>query len=470
MQGHVPAARRRDADEGQGRPAGAAARLRHDPARGDRGGRAARARTSAWPPTSGAARASPSCAATASTPSAGTCCIRPRRRGVSYVEQCLAGRPGGPGDRRDRLHAGVRRPDPALSWPRRYRVLGTDGFGRSDYRAQAARLLRGRPALRRRSPRWASWPTRARLPAAVAADAITKYGIDPEKPAPAPGLSIRSTSMEEADRHDSSNRGQGSRHRRLQGRPDHRDPRASPATRSTPRTRWSRWSPTRRPWTCRPRPAGTVAEVLVKVGDRVSEGTPILLLTPRRRRAEQPTAVAGRAAGARPPRQHPPHRHPPAAARPRAAGIGDPGRRCMPARRVRRTGARARRRPGRGQGHRREGPDHQGRRAGLPARARPSPLPQRPRRRGRHRASRRSRRRTSPSSGPIETKPLSRIKSSPGRSCTAPGSTSRTSRTTTRPTSPSWTPTARNSTPPPRRERLPGHAAGVPDEGQRARR
>ncbi len=48
--------------------------------------------------------------------------------------QCLDGR-AGPGDRRDRLHASVRRPDPRLV-PGRYRVLGTDGFGRSDYRAK----------------------------------------------------------------------------------------------------------------------------------------------------------------------------------------------------------------------------------------------------------------------------------------------------------------------------------------------
>ena len=34
----------------------------------------------------------------------------------------------------DRLHAGLRRPDPSLSCRGRYRVLGTDGFGRSDYR------------------------------------------------------------------------------------------------------------------------------------------------------------------------------------------------------------------------------------------------------------------------------------------------------------------------------------------------
>ena len=50
----------------------------------------------------------------------------------SWVEQCLAGRQRA-GGRRHRLHPALRRADPALR-ARRYRVLGTDGFGRSDYR------------------------------------------------------------------------------------------------------------------------------------------------------------------------------------------------------------------------------------------------------------------------------------------------------------------------------------------------
>ena len=44
----------------------------------------------------------------------------------------------GPGDRGERLHEDLRRPDPARSCrkDRVYRVLGTDGFGRSDSRAK----------------------------------------------------------------------------------------------------------------------------------------------------------------------------------------------------------------------------------------------------------------------------------------------------------------------------------------------
>ena len=118
--------------------------------------------TSASPPTSGASPASPSCAATASPPSAGTGCTRPRSRAPPYVEELLGGARG-PGRRRDRLHAARSPTDPRRSCRGRYSVLGTDGFGRSDYRAHAAPLLRGRPPPRRASPRSTRWPTTATI-------------------------------------------------------------------------------------------------------------------------------------------------------------------------------------------------------------------------------------------------------------------------------------------------------------------
>ena len=68
--------------------------------------------------------------------------------------------------------------------PRRYRVLGTDGFGRSDYRKK----------LRHFFEVDRHWVTLAALeslaeegavPAAKVAEAIKKYGIDPDKPNPA---------------------------------------------------------------------------------------------------------------------------------------------------------------------------------------------------------------------------------------------------------------------------------------------
>ena len=67
--------------------------------------------------------------------------------------------------------------------PRRYVVLGTDGFGRSDTREK----------LRHFFEVDRHWVTVAALkaladdgalPAKTVADAIAKYGIDPAKPAP----------------------------------------------------------------------------------------------------------------------------------------------------------------------------------------------------------------------------------------------------------------------------------------------
>jgi len=67
--------------------------------------------------------------------------------------------------------------------PNRYRVLGTDGFGRSDYRKKLRHFFEVDrhfvvvAALRALADEEA-------VPASVVADAIKKYGIDPEKPDP----------------------------------------------------------------------------------------------------------------------------------------------------------------------------------------------------------------------------------------------------------------------------------------------
>jgi pyruvate dehydrogenase E1 component len=67
--------------------------------------------------------------------------------------------------------------------PRRYLVLGTDGFGRSDTRERLRRFFEvdryyvAVAALKALSDEGA-------IPAAKVADAIAKYGIDPKKPAP----------------------------------------------------------------------------------------------------------------------------------------------------------------------------------------------------------------------------------------------------------------------------------------------
>ena len=163
--------------------AGAAAGQRHDPARGHRGGRPAGARTAASPPTSGACPASPSCARDGDRRRALEPAAPDRDAAPEPMSrQCLAGRSGPVVASTDymRLFADQIRP----YVPRRYQVLGTDGFGRSDYRTQAAPLLRGRPPLGRPSRRSRRWPTEGAGRAQVVAEAIAKYGIDPDKPNP----------------------------------------------------------------------------------------------------------------------------------------------------------------------------------------------------------------------------------------------------------------------------------------------
>jgi pyruvate dehydrogenase E1 component len=101
---------------------------------------------------------------------------------TSYVEQCLAGRDGPVVASTDYMKAfadGIR---PFV--PGRYKVLGTDGFGRSDYR----RHLRDFFEIDRRYVALAALEALAqdgRIERKVAADAIQKFGIDPEKPNPA---------------------------------------------------------------------------------------------------------------------------------------------------------------------------------------------------------------------------------------------------------------------------------------------
>ena len=93
-----------------------------------------------------------SCTATATRASAGTCCIRARRRACRTSTQCLKDAPGVLVAASDYVKALPRRRSTA-GCRGRCAALGTDGFGRSEGRAGAARLLRGRRALRRRWPR-----------------------------------------------------------------------------------------------------------------------------------------------------------------------------------------------------------------------------------------------------------------------------------------------------------------------------
>ena len=68
--------------------------------------------------------------------------------------------------------------------PGAYKVLGTDGFGRSDYRRELRRFFE----VDRHFVALAALQALAQegaVPAETVAKAITRYDIDPEKPNPA---------------------------------------------------------------------------------------------------------------------------------------------------------------------------------------------------------------------------------------------------------------------------------------------
>jgi pyruvate dehydrogenase E1 component len=99
----------------------------------------------------------------------------------SYVETCLGQRRGPVIAATDYMKAFADQIRPFV--PRRYRVLGTDGFGRSDYRKKLRHFFE----VDRHFVAVAALRTLAEeeaVPASVVADAIKKYGIDPEKPDP----------------------------------------------------------------------------------------------------------------------------------------------------------------------------------------------------------------------------------------------------------------------------------------------
>jgi pyruvate dehydrogenase E1 component len=105
-------------------------------------------------------------------------------RRVSHVERCLAGRPDGPVvAASDYIRTFAEQIRPYLPAGRRYRVLGTDGFGRSDYR----RVLREFFEVDRRFVALAALTELAAegaVPAATLTEAIAKFGIDADKPYP----------------------------------------------------------------------------------------------------------------------------------------------------------------------------------------------------------------------------------------------------------------------------------------------
>ena len=166
------------------RPKGAAARpaagLGHDPARGAGRRRAARRGLRRRRRRVERARASPSCAARAWRPSAGTCCTRPRSRARSWVERAWRAARARWSPRRTTSR--VRRPDPPVGATAPYRVLGTDGFGRSDYRRKLRRSSRSTATTSRVAALKELAEPGGR--AGARAEAIETYGIDTERPAP----------------------------------------------------------------------------------------------------------------------------------------------------------------------------------------------------------------------------------------------------------------------------------------------
>ena len=103
----------------------------------------------------------------------------PQRK--SHVEQCLEGRPGPAVAATDYMRTFADQIRPQIK--RTYKVLGTDGYGRSDFRQKLRRFFevdRHYVAVAALS----SLAEEGVVPAATVADAISRYGIDPGKPDP----------------------------------------------------------------------------------------------------------------------------------------------------------------------------------------------------------------------------------------------------------------------------------------------
>jgi len=101
---------------------------------------------------------------------------------LSYVERQLAKREGPVVAASDYMRSFADQIRPFV--PRRYRVLGTDGFGRSDGRAQLRRHFevdRSYVCVAALS----ALAEEGAVPRSRVVEAIRKYGVDPEKPSPA---------------------------------------------------------------------------------------------------------------------------------------------------------------------------------------------------------------------------------------------------------------------------------------------
>ena len=244
--------------------------------------------------------------------------LHPSADAPPRVRDRAARRPPRAGDRLHRLLRAF--PDQIRQWVAggpSYRTLGTDGYGRSDSRAGAAALLRGRPPLRghRRAAR-ARGGRRDR-------DAEVARG-DRAATRSTPRRRCRTRDMSAGQR--SHNR-RSPGHRRLRRGADHRDPRLP---RRHGRGRGSAGhARVRQGDDGRPRAGGRRGRptLKVKIGDRVSQGA--ALMTIEATNGSDPAAVADRGSAAAPARLPAP-----AAAgrqRPPARASEAPPRRSAPA-------------------------------------------------------------------------------------------------------------------------------------------
>ena len=138
------------------------------------------ARTGAWLPTSGAAPASTSWRATARPANAVNLLHPTAEPQVSFVAQQLAGHDGPVVASTDYMKAYAEQIRSFIPKGRTYKVLGTDGFGRSDFRSK----LREHFEINRHYIVVAALKALSEdgtVPVAKVAEAIAKYGINTDK-------------------------------------------------------------------------------------------------------------------------------------------------------------------------------------------------------------------------------------------------------------------------------------------------
>ena len=215
--------------------------------------------------------------------------LHPTEPRAQELRRAMPRRPRGPGRSPPPTTCATTPTRSASTCRGRYVVLGTDGFGRSDYRVKLRRFFEvnryyvdGRGAegarRRRRDQAGQSSPRRSRSTAST-----------PSAPRSVDGLSEAFAATMSAWQR---NRSQGAGHRRLQGRAGDRGAGQGRRHASRRRIRSSRSSPTRRRWTCRRRAPARSRRSSVKVGDKVSEGTrDRCCSTAARRRGAAPAAA-----------------------------------------------------------------------------------------------------------------------------------------------------------------------------------